>query len=163
MRVHMFLCTFFLFFPRLWEDFNWQIQESLISPGISCFLNLRRQPIFARYFELSDVRDSGKSGQATRLAVFRGSAARLSLKATKYPECIHRALNPGAIFLQSLQSHSLVVTGGCMVPSHSWHRFCNACLEAGFPKKSCFSWSHLFVCVSVSLPLKCWSCSPKRI
>lgn len=58
--------------------------------------------VFARYFELSDVTDSGKSSQATRLAVFRGSAAGPSLKATKYPECIHRALNPGGIFLQSL-------------------------------------------------------------
>lgn len=42
---------FFLFFPKLWEDFNWQIQQSPISPGISCFPNLRRQPIFAKYFE----------------------------------------------------------------------------------------------------------------
>lgn len=58
--------------------------------------------IFARHFELNDVRDSRKSGQATRLAVLRATAAGLLLKATKYPERVHRALNPGGIFLQSL-------------------------------------------------------------
>lgn len=49
--------------------------------------------IFARHFELSNVRSSRKLSQATRLAVFRGSAAGVSLKATKYPERTRRALN----------------------------------------------------------------------
>lgn len=59
--------------------------------------------IFARYFELSDVWDSGKSGQAARLAVYRGNPARLFLKAPESPEGTHRSLNPGGRCLWSLQ------------------------------------------------------------
>lgn len=45
---------FFLLFPRLWEVFNWQIQEPPISPGISSFLNLRRQLIFAGFLSTTN-------------------------------------------------------------------------------------------------------------
>lgn len=82
--------------------------------------------IFARFFELSDVWDSGKSGQATRLAVFRGSAARLSWKATENPECIHRALNPGGMCLWSLAACPATLWWWLEVPPHSRHRFSNA-------------------------------------
>lgn len=103
-----------------------------------------------------------------RLTEFRGSAAGSSLKASKYPKCLPRALNSGGF---------LVSPEPCSFPSHcsgDWRvhspftlmmpvLWCSVCLGAGLPRKSCFVCLYihrqiqlkLFIHRNLTLPTSC--------